>query len=180
MSIAENSRILRLLIFSDWGGGGYHREYNMYDSTYAWEMTDKGYNIEIAIYWGDEFEAAAGKQIRGFFAVNDTIDGDPSTREYRNISTEADMPDAWHIADNTWPVIELVGTETNVVDTPTVEEVVDNSTVEEVVDTPAVEEVVDAPTVEEVVDAPQTFDFGVITAIATIISATGYAISKKR
>ena len=125
----------------------------MYDSTYAWEMTDKGYNIEIAIYWGDEFEAAAGKQIRGFFAVNDTIDGDPSTREYRNISTEADMPDAWHIADNTWPVIELVGTETNVVDTPTV---------------------------EEVVDAPQTFDFGVITAIATIISATGYAISKKR
>lgn len=144
--------------FSDWGGGGYHRNNNMDISEYAWEITDKGYNIELAIYWGDEFEAAEGKHIRGFFAVNDTIDGDPSTREYRNISTEADMPDAWHIADNTWPVIELVGAETAVIDTPVVEEVVD---------TP-------------VVEAPQTFDFGVIATITAIISVTGCAISKKR
>ena len=68
------------------------------------------------------------------------------------------MPDAWHIADNTWPVIELVGAETAVIDTPVVEEVVD---------TP-------------VVEAPQTFDFGVIATITAIISVTGCAISKKR
>ena len=39
-----------------------------------------------------------------------------------------------------------------------------------------VEEVVEAP----VVVAPQTFDLGVIAAVAAIVSAAGYAISKKR
>ena len=47
----------------------------------------------------------------------------------------------------------------------------------EVVETAAPEteaEVVEAP------EAPQTFDFGVIAAVAAIVSAAGYAISKKR
>ncbi len=41
---------------------------------------------------------------------------------------------------------------------------------------------VDAPEVVEdvVTDAPQTFDMGVIAAVAAIVSAAGYAISKKR
>ena len=44
-----------------------------------------------------------------------------------------------------------------------------------------IEEVaVETPAVEEVVVAPQTFDLGVIAAIAAIVSAAGYAISKKR
>ena len=43
-------------------------------------------------------------------------------------------------------------------------------TIEEVV-----EEVVDAPAA-----APQTFDAGVIAAVAAIVSAAGYAVSKKR
>ena len=30
--------------FSEWGGGGYHRDNNMDISEYAWEITDKGYN----------------------------------------------------------------------------------------------------------------------------------------
>ena len=38
----------------------------------------------------------------------------------------------------------------------------------------------EAPAVEEEVEAPQTFDFGVIAAVAAIVSAAGYAISKKR
>ena len=50
---------------------------------------------------------------------------------------------------------------------------------EEVVETEApetvVEEVVDAPAA-----APQTFDAGVIAAVAAIVSAAGYALSKKR
>ena len=51
---------------------------------------------------------------------------------------------------------------------------------EEVVETP-VEEVVDTPVVEEpVVEAPQTFDFGVIAAVAAVVSLAGYAVSKKR
>ena len=40
-----------------------------------------------------------------------------------------------------------------------------------------------APVVEEVVEettAPQTFDMGVIAAVAAVVSAAGYAVSKKR
>ena len=37
----------------------------------------------------------------------------------------------------------------------------------------------EAPVVEEVA-APQTFDAGVIAAVAAIVSAAGYALSKKR
>ena len=66
-------------------------------------------------------------------------------------------------------------------ETPVVEEapVVE----EEVVETPAEEvvEEVEAPAAEEVVEeAPQTFDFGVIAAVAALVSAAGYALSKKR
>ena len=47
---------------------------------------------------------------------------------------------------------------------------------EEVVETEAevVDEVVEAPA------APQTFDAGIIAAVAAIVSAAGYAVSKKR
>ena len=36
-----------------------------------------------------------------------------------------------------------------------------------------------APVVEEVVVAPQTFDFGVIAAVAAVVSLAGYAVSRK-
>ncbi len=65
-------------------------------------------------------------------------------------------------------------------ETPAVEEA---PVVEEVVEEPAVEvveEVVETPVVEEVVEeAPQTFDFGVVAAIAAIASLAGFAASKK-
>ena len=49
--------------------------------------------------------------------------------------------------------------------------------VEEVVE----EEVVEAPAAAEVVEeAPQTFDFGVVAAIAAIVSLAGFTVSKKR
>ena len=38
----------------------------------------------------------------------------------------------------------------------------------------------EAPAVEEKVEAPQTFDVAVIAAVAAVVSAAGYAISKKR
>ena len=47
--------------------------------------------------------------------------------------------------------------------------------VPEVVETEAVEE-----TVEEIAAAPATFDAGVIAAAAAVVSAAGYALSKKR
>ncbi|MBR5311374.1 MAG: hypothetical protein IKU40_00635 [Clostridia bacterium] len=65
------------------------------------------------------------------------------------------------------------------VEEPAAEETVEEEAVEE---TPAAEE---APVAEEtsaaevVEEAAQTFDFGVIAAVAALISAAGYAISKK-
>ncbi len=49
-------------------------------------------------------------------------------------------------------------------------------------DAPVVETVAETEAAGEVVDvaAPQTFDAGVIAAVAAIVSAAGYAISKKR
>ncbi len=81
------------------------------------------------------------------------------------------------------PVETPVETEAEVVETEAPEteaEVVETEAPEteaEVVETAAPEteaEVVEAP------EAPQTFDMGVIAAVAAIVSAAGYAISKKR
>ena len=44
----------------------------------------------------------------------------------------------------------------------------------------ALEETVDALTDTAKEEAPQTFDMGVIAAAAAVVSAAGYAISKKR
>ena len=40
--------------------------------------------------------------------------------------------------------------------------------------------VIEEPVVEDIAAAPQTFDMGVIAAVAAVVSAAGYAISKKR
>ena len=72
------------------------------------------------------------------------------------------------------PVAEEVAEEAPVEEAP-VEEVVEE-TVEEVVE----EVVEEAPAAEEVVEeAPATFDAGIVAAIAAIVSAAGYALSKK-
>lgn len=44
----------------------------------------------------------------------------------------------------------------------------------------AVEEAVATDAVEEIAAAPQTFDAGVIAAVCAVVSAAGYALSKKR
>ncbi len=75
------------------------------------------------------------------------------------------------------PVVEEPVVEEPVVEEPVVEEPVVEETVEEtVVEEPVVEEVVE----ETEEEAAQTFDFGVIAAVAALVSAAGYALSKKR
>ena len=86
------------------------------------------------------------------------------------------------------PVVE----EAPAVEEPVVEETpAEEPAAEEVAEAPAEEpaaEVVEEPVVveEEVVEeapveeAAETFDFGVIAVVAAIVSAAGYAISKKR
>lgn len=66
-----------------------------------------------------------------------------------------------------------------------VEEVTEEAPVEEVAeDAPAAEEVVEetveSPAAEVVEEAPQTFDMGIVAALAALVSAAGYAFTKKR
>ena len=44
---------------------------------------------------------------------------------------------------------------------------------------PEVVDVVDTTAAETTVEAPKTFDAGVIAAVVAIVSAAGYAVSKK-
>ena len=44
---------------------------------------------------------------------------------------------------------------------------------------PAEEPAAEEETVEAPAEAPETFDFGVIAAVAAIVSAAGYALSRK-
>ena len=83
------------------------------------------------------------------------------------------------------PVVEEpVAEEPAAEEAPVVEEepVAEELAAEEVVEAPVEEEVAEeAPVVEEeVTEAAQTFDFGVIAAVAAAIAAAGFAISKKR
>ncbi len=79
------------------------------------------------------------------------------------------------------PVEEAPAEEAPVEEAPAEEAPVEEAPVEEA----PVEEVVEAPA-EEIVEAPaeatapQTFDFGVIAAVAALVSAAGYALTKKR
>ncbi len=88
------------------------------------------------------------------------------------------------VVEETPVVEEAPVVEEPVAEEPVAEEVAPEAPVaEEVVETPAEEVVedVEAPAAEEVVEeAPQTFDFGVIAVVAALVSAAGYALSKKR
>ncbi len=90
------------------------------------------------------------------------------------------------VVEETPVVEEAPAVEETPVEEPAAEEVVEEApAAEEVAEEPAaeevVEEVVEAPAAEEVVEeAPQTFDFGVIAAAAALVSAAGYALTKKR
>ncbi|MGN1345864.1 MAG: PA domain-containing protein [Eubacteriales bacterium] len=63
-------------------------------------------------------------------------------------------------------------------ETPAAEEPVVEEPV--VAEAPAAEETVETVVETPVTEAAQTFDFGVIAAVAAIVSAAGYAVSKKR
>ena len=105
-----------------------------------------------------EFENNTGYTMYRYF--NETNHGDVAEVEFYGNPGKVE------------PVVE------EVVEEPVAEEApVEEAPAEEVVEEVAVEEVVEAPVVEE---APQTFDFGVIAAIAAVISLAGVKVSKKR
>lgn len=147
--------------FTDWAGGGLHRENNKDNAPFAFTITDYGYTIEVAIPWGDEYSAKEGAVIDFCVGINDDADGDGSTREFQTF-TGADQSMEWSEADANMDKLTLSG----------------EKYVEPEPETAA--EVVDTADAASVTEAPKTFDAGLIAIIAAVVSAAGYTLSKKR
>ncbi len=142
--------------YTAWAGGGLHRDNNMDAAKYAYEYTDFGYIIEVSIPWGADYAAEANAVVPFAIGINDDADADASTREFHNF-TGAAQGNLWSVADASYDALTLTTDEYVEPEPETVAEVV-----------------------EEAVAAPQTFDAGVIAAVAAVVSAAGYALSKKR
>ncbi len=126
----------------------------------------------------DEIETADNTGYRYFRYINYTNHGDVAEVELYGYAVDGTNPGVVEAA----PVEEAPVVEEPVVEAPVEEAPAEEVVVEEpVVEEPAEEAPVAEEVVEEVVEeAAQTFDFGVIAAVAALISAAGYAISKKR
>lgn len=126
--------------------------------------SDGTYVLEIVIPWlTTGFEAKAGNII-GFNATFDNdIDGD-GTRD--SWVSWVDWNDKPYWADTQWLYkIALISEKAETEETTAP-------------DIAPAEEIAEIP--ETVETAPQTFDFTVIAAVGTIVSAAGYALIKKR
>ena len=155
---------------------------------------EEDFSDAVALYFGveeaseftwqdvtDEIETADNTGYRYFRYINYTSHGDVAEVELYGYAVDGTNPTygAAEEAPAEEPVVEEPVVEEPVVEEPVVEEApVEEAPVEEVVVEEAVVE--EAPAEEATKEAAQTFDFGVIAAVAAIVSAAGYAISKKR
>ena len=159
---------------------------------------DGTYVLEISMPWMTPDFAPEEGHIMGFNAsFNNDIDGDAARDSWISWGPWDGMP---YWSDSMWlSQVELVklDVEVEAEEAPAEEAPVEEAPVEEapveeapVEEAPAeeapaeevvVEEASTEATAEEATEeAAQTFDFGVIAAVAAIVSAAGYAISKKR
>ena len=138
----------------------------------------------------DELEEADNTGYRYFRYINYTNHGDVAEVEFYGKAADGSNPTYGAAAAEEAPVVEEEPAPAPVVEeTPAVEEPVAEEPVAEEVpaEEPAAEEVEEPVVVEEEVveeapveEAAETFDFGVIAVVAALVSAAGYAISKKR
>ena len=164
------------------------------------DLTASGSNVGDLYFWSlvvaDDGNAEIGEH---FVFGTGSAGGDVEdavvacTQNGTNYTIEAFMPAVCWESSNT-PIVVVEGTTfamTNVImehDGATQSLIIDSSwfdanTANKYTLTTDVAGHVDAPeVVEDVADtaAPQTFDMGVVAAVAAIVSAAGYAISKKR
>ena len=92
--------------FTTWAGGGKHRSDNMDNAKFAFEITDKGYNVEVALPWGSEYTPKVGANITVVFGIDDDNDGDASSREQHLFST-TNVGSSWQTADSAWDTLTL-------------------------------------------------------------------------
>ena len=92
--------------FTEFAGGGKHREANMADAKSAYTYTDDGWTIEVAIPWGADYTPKADASFTAAFGINDETDGDTSTREFHTF-TSAGLNNAYSTADSNWDTMTL-------------------------------------------------------------------------
>ncbi len=119
-------------------------------------VTSDGYVIEFYAPFLSDITPAVGTKIGYTVSVNDDVDGDGVRDGYSYWSVTAEDGAYW---SNTKALCDVT-----------------------LVDGPVLEVETEAELVAEdvVATAPQTFDFGVVAAVGAIVSALGYAVSKKR
>ncbi len=145
-----------------------------------WEGTVESIRLDPMWREGDDGSDAGGNMEGGESIFIDYIAFFPTKEEAIAFRSELD-----NYAFPEQGVSDVAEETAAVEETPVVEE-----TAEVVEEAPVVEEevpveeapveVVETPVVVETVTAPQTFDLGVIAAIASALSLAGFAVSKKR
>ncbi len=120
-------------------------------------LTADGYVIELYAPFLSDLTPAVGTKIGYTVSVNDDIDGDGVRDGYSYWSVSEADGAYW---SNTKALCDVTFVDGPVFETETEAEIVDSA--------------------DAVTAAPQTFDMGVIAAAAAIVSAAGYALSKKR
>ena len=145
-------------------------------------LPDSAIDIAYIAFFESEDAAKAFDGVNGtpaaFLGAEDLLVYSSSNNVSSEVLTEVPVVEEAPVVEET-PVVEEAPA---VEEAPVVEETVEEAPAAEEVAEETVEEVVEAPAVEETVaeEAPQTFDFGVIAAVAALVSAAGYALSKKR
>ncbi len=116
-------------------------------------LTDKGYDVEIKLPLALYKDYAAGDKLGFEICLNNSAEEGTFVRDSQTVWKQADGAEgsaSWQYTYNMGTLI------LNEQPAETVAETVENGT------------------------APQTMDAGIIAAVAAIVSATGYALSKKR
>ncbi|MGN1408803.1 MAG: sugar-binding protein [Eubacteriales bacterium] len=176
--------------FTAWAGGGAHQTFYAEDSQAEYKITDKGYTIEMAIPIGDDYPITDGMTVPFCAMINDSSAAGTRDNQYM---ISGGQGDAWStVSAALWNTICF--TTAAPVAEPAAEPAEEpaaepETTAEEPAaepEAPAAEpETVEpaeteAPAkAETTADAPQTFDFGVIAAIVSIVSLAGCAVAKK-
>lgn len=146
-----------------------------YFDEYAASKTDAGYNIEMRVNL-EKYGLAEGQSIGLNLQVNDVItDVDGCSSQFNMVSSLG--AGSW---DADFYDYVTLGAQLDI-EAPVAEEPAETEApAEEPAEEPAPVEEPEETVAPVVVTAPQTFDFGVIAAISSVIALAGVALNKKR
>lgn len=147
-------------------GGGLHRTENAANAKGAYQYTDNGWTVEVAIPWGADYKPADNASFPFCIGINDEADGDASTREFQTF-TGADQSNAWQEATDSWDTLTLTTNEF----IPVIE-------VEEEAAPADAADVAAAPAAATT--AAQTMDMSVVLGLAALAISGGAVLGLKK